>query len=81
MNPQRQPESYPAFVHVTTSEAAQIAGVTPATLRKWRQRGYIQPVRRATWLEDDVLACAAARIPAQRHAHLDDAWARLQASL
>jgi predicted site-specific integrase-resolvase len=33
-------------VTVTTDEAAELAGVDPAVLRKWVMRGDLEPVRR-----------------------------------
>jgi DNA-binding transcriptional MerR regulator len=33
-------------VTVTTEEAANLAGITPATLRGWVLKGWLEPVRR-----------------------------------
>ena len=64
-------------MHVTTSEAAHIAGVQVATLHQWRRRGYLTPVTRDTWDERDVWRCVRERMPRQRHAELDMLWSQV----
>lgn len=60
---------------VTTEEAAQFAGVQPATIRSWVLRGWLEPVRRGAkplrFRYDDV-----ARV--QRE-HRSGAWERRHA--
>ena len=62
---------------ITTAEAAQVAGVSEATIWKWHQRGYLTPCRKGDtyrWHEDDVWRCARDRMPSTRHAVLDALW-------
>ncbi|WP_372472111.1 helix-turn-helix domain-containing protein [Streptomyces albireticuli] len=44
---------------LTTVEAAEAAGVTPACIRQWARRGYIRPIarigKRNLYREDHVL--------------------------
>lgn len=46
---------------LTTVEAAEVVGVTPACIRQWARRGYIRPIARSgkrnLYREDHVL-CA-----------------------
>lgn len=66
---------------VTTEEAADIAGVSPATLRSWVMRGWLEPVRRGAkplrFHYDDVARVQAERRPEtwrRRHAEAADRW-------
>lgn len=66
---------------VTTDEAAEIAGVSAATIRQWVLRGYLEPVRRGArplrFEYDDVARCQRERRPnawRQRHADLAERW-------
>lgn len=73
---------------VTTDEAADIAGVSPATLRSWVMRGWLEPVRRGAkplrFRYDDVARCQRDHRPQTweaRHAQARDVWiSRLSAS-
>lgn len=66
---------------VTTDEAAEIAGIDPAVLRKWVMRGDLEPVRRGTkplrFDYDDVCRVQREKRPKGwlvRHAEARDAW-------
>lgn len=60
---------------VTTEEAATIAGVSTAQIRKWVMLGWLEPVRRGAnplrFDYDDVSAC--------QEEHRTDAWRRRHA--
>lgn len=67
---------------VTTDEAANIAGVSPATIRQWVVRGDLEPIRRGAkplrFDYDDVARVQRDKRPAtwrRRHAEARDAWA------
>lgn len=63
---------------LTTEEAAEQVGVTPATIRSWVLRGQLEPVRRGVhpmhfdWLE--VSRCHADRKPRSYHDTLRRKW-------
>lgn len=66
---------------VTTEEAATIAGVDSATIRKWVLAGHLEPVRRGAkpmrfWYEDVARVQRDRRSKAweQRHATARQAW-------
>lgn len=66
---------------VTTEEAAEVAGVTAATIRQWVVRGDLEPVRRGAkplrFRYDDVARVQRQKRPntwAARHAQARDAW-------
>ena len=66
---------------VTTEEAAEIAGVDPATIRKWVLAGHLEPVRRGAkpmrfWYDDVARVQRDRRSKAweQRHAQAVLVW-------
>lgn len=70
---------------VTTDEAANLAGVSPATVRGWVLKGWLNPCRRGAkplrFHYDDVARCQREHRPAtweQRHA---EAAERFQACI
>lgn len=59
-----------------TADAARLVGVSEATIRQWKRRGYLSDVYTA----QDVWRCAADRLPKRDHARLDAAWEQLQSA-
>lgn len=66
---------------LTTEEAAAQAGVSPATLRSWVMRGWLEPVRRGAkplrFHYEDVARVQAEHRPAgwrTRHAEAVERW-------
>lgn len=66
---------------VTTDEAAEAAGVEPATIRKWVMRGWLEPVRRGAkplrFHYGDVARVQREHRPKtwqKRHAEAAQAW-------
>jgi excisionase family DNA binding protein len=71
-------------VIVTTDEAANIAGVSPSTIRQWVVRGDLEPVRRGAkplrFHYDDVARVQRDKRPStwhQRHAEARESWGSL----
>ncbi len=67
---------------VTTEEAAELAGVDPATIRKWVSRGDLEPVRRGVkplrFHYEDVARVQRSKRPrawVARHAEAARRWA------
>lgn len=64
---------------LTTEEAAEQVGVSPATIRSWVLRGHLEPLMRGVhplrfdWL--DVARCHADRKPQAYHDTLRRKWA------
>jgi hypothetical protein len=69
---------------LTTTEAAGLVGVDPATVRWWKTRGYLAPVRAGTkplrFHEHDVWRCARDRMAPAEAARLDALWERIDAA-
>ncbi len=77
---------------LTTTEAAELVGVSVRTVESWVARGYLTPCnrrdgQRTTWearyLTDDVIECAHDRRPQTWHDRLDtlgQKWADVDAS-
>lgn len=66
---------------LTTNAAAELVGVRPATIRKWKQRGYLQPINNTEPLMfhvDDVTEAAVARRTQARRDALDRAREHFQ---
>lgn len=66
---------------VTTDEAAEIAGISPATVRSWVMRGWLEPVRRGAkplrFRYEDVARAQAEHRPEtwrRRHAEAAKRW-------
>lgn len=66
---------------VTTDEAAEIAGIDPAVIRKWVMRGDLEPVRRGAkplrFHYEDVARVQASKRPKawrERHAAARAEW-------
>lgn len=53
------PDDKPTAEYVSTAEAAEIAGVTPGTIRRWKDEGKLTPAgagRELRFLRTEVLA-------------------------
>lgn len=66
---------------LTTEEASEVAGVSPATIRGWVLKGWLEPVRRGAkplrFHYEDVARVQRDRRPkswAARHAEARNAW-------
>lgn len=68
---------------LTTQEAAALVGVSPHTIERWVDRGYLSPVRLGAkpslFLERDVVECRFERMPETEHRALDTLWAQVLA--
>lgn len=68
--------------HLTTDEAAHLAGVSPVTIRRWVMKGWLEPLTRGArpllFRPDDVRH-ARHRINTSRHQTLDTLWRRVLA--
>jgi excisionase family DNA binding protein len=68
---------------LTTIEAAELAGVSPFTIRQWVRRGYLRPVRPnakpVLFREADVVECKYERMPQTQHDALDALWRQVLA--
>lgn len=60
---------------VTTEEAANFAGVSPATIRSWVMRGWLEPVRRGA----KPLRFDYDEVARVQHEHRSEAWHRRHA--
>jgi predicted site-specific integrase-resolvase len=64
---------------LTTSEAADLVGVSPFAIRRWVRLGYLSPVwpnaKPVLFLERDVVECHHDRKPKTEHDALDALWA------
>ena len=63
---------------VTTDQAARLVGVTPATIRQWVTRGWLDPLRRGArplrFHTTDVRAAADRGQRTAHHDRLDTLW-------
>lgn len=63
---------------LTKLEAAELVGVSPFTISRWVDRGYLTPVRPnakpVRFLEADVVECKHDRMSKAEHDTLDDLW-------
>jgi excisionase family DNA binding protein len=68
---------------LTITEAAELVGVSPFTIRSWAARGYLRPVRPgakpARYLEADVIECRYERMSRAEHDALDALWRQVLA--
>ena len=68
---------------LTTTEAAALVGVSPFTIRRWVDRGYLTPVRPGAkpslFLEADVIECRYERMSRAEHDALDTLWQQVLA--
>lgn len=67
---------------LTTDEAAEVAGISPVTVRTWVLRGWLEPVRRGAkplrFHYEDVARCQREHRPAtweRRHATRSERFA------
>lgn len=66
----------------TTTQAAELVGVSPVTIRRWVMKGWLHPLHRGTrplrfWTSDVQLTH---RLHAGQHARLDTLWSQVLAS-
>lgn len=70
---------------LTYLEAADLLGISPFTVKCWRERGQLRPVREDAkpllFREQDVLECHRARMTKAMHDRLDTLWAAVLADL
>lgn len=68
---------------LSTTEAAELVGVSPFTVRSWVARGYLRPVRPnakpALYAEADVVECRYQRMSRAEHDTLDARWQQILA--
>ncbi|MFI1966533.1 MerR family transcriptional regulator [Streptomyces pathocidini] len=72
----------PRWRLLTTAEAAEAVGVSPACIRQWKRRGYLRPIARyrtngsLLYREDHVLEVERDRRAARRPRRSSDGHAR-----
>ena len=70
--------------YLTVTQSAELVGVQPATIRKWKQRGYLRPIDNTEPLlfaVDDVTECAVKRRTQREHDAFKQAQTRFHEAI
>ena len=77
--------SYASRLDANIIQAADLLGISPFTVKCWRERGQLRPVKEDVkpllFREVDVLECHRARMTKAMHDHLDTLWALVLADV